>query len=151
MVSFQSSSACFLPSEIIIGGGRDLRLGIETHRSLWFFPPMSCPCLLPVEKLSSKNNLNQRDPLVVQWVEDLALSLLWLRLQQWLRFHPWSWNFPCCKVAKGNKMLRQQCEKMQKQRKTVVNSKRQEFSPEGKSRSFSSSSRAVDDIRSHIL
>ena len=29
---------------------------------------------------------------VVQWVKDLALSLLWLWLRQWCGFSPWSGN-----------------------------------------------------------
>ena len=31
--------------------------------------------------------------LVVQWVEDPALSLQWLGTLLWCRFDPWSWKF----------------------------------------------------------
>ena len=31
--------------------------------------------------------------LVVQWIKDLVLSLLWLRLLLWHRFNPWPRNF----------------------------------------------------------
>ena len=39
--------------------------------------------------------------LVTQWIEDLALSLLWLWLLLWDRFDPWSRNFY---VPKDNKI-----------------------------------------------
>lgn len=31
--------------------------------------------------------------MVAQWVEDLALSPLWLRLLLWCWFDPYSWSF----------------------------------------------------------
>jgi len=39
---------------------------------------------------------------VTQWVKDLALSLLWLRLLLWRGFSPWLGNF-CMEWAKPKK------------------------------------------------
>ena len=30
---------------------------------------------------------------LAQWIKDSALPELWRRLQLWLRFDPWLWNF----------------------------------------------------------
>ena len=59
------------------------------------------PC--PAESLSAialstpshflRSSLEAPEFPVAQWVKDLALSLLWLWLQLWHRFHPWPGNF----------------------------------------------------------
>lgn len=40
---------------------------------------------------------------VVQWVQDLVLSLQWLSLKLWQGFDPWPWNFMCLDAAKEKK------------------------------------------------
>lgn len=47
----------------------------------------------------------RRSSLVVQWVKDPALSLLWPRLLLWYRFHPWPWNFHMPRAWQKNSVL----------------------------------------------
>ena len=42
---------------------------------------------------TKRNKVSPRSSLMAQWVMDLALSLLWLRLLLWLGFYPWPGNF----------------------------------------------------------
>ena len=47
------------------------------------------PGEIPIKVCSLESSL------MVQWVKDLALSLLWLRLLLWHRFDPWPGNSTC--------------------------------------------------------
>jgi len=42
-------------------------------------------------------------PTAAHWVKDPALLQLWLRLQLWLTFDPWSRNFPVLRMCLKNK------------------------------------------------
>ena len=44
-------------------------------------------------KMFSGQEYGFRNFLMAQRVKELALSLLWLRLQLWCGFNPWPWNF----------------------------------------------------------
>ena len=47
-------------------------------------------------------NYLERSRHVVQWVKDLAVSLLWLWLQLWCGFDPWPRNLHMLEVWKKN-------------------------------------------------
>ena len=52
----------------------------------------------------------RRSSLVVQWVKDLALSLVWLELLLWREFDSWPGNFPMTRVhPKKKKKERKNC------------------------------------------
>ena len=44
--------------------------------------------------------------MVAQWVKDPALSLLWLKLPLWHRFHPWPGNFHIPRAWLKNKEMK---------------------------------------------
>ena len=63
----------------------------------------------PQEMNFSKNiNKKNRSSLVAQWVKDLALPLLWLRLLLWHGFDPWPGTPECCGHW-GKKSIRRIC------------------------------------------
>ena len=55
--------------------------------------------LLREASMAQNQEHSMRSSLLVQWVKDWALSLLWLWLLRWNRFNPWPGNFCMLQVC----------------------------------------------------
>ena len=62
----------------------------------------------------------KKSSLVVQWVKDLVLSLLWLGSLQWRVFDPGPWNFHMPRGVAKNKVKRKRSLKIKKISYVVV-------------------------------
>ena len=72
----------------------EVAIGVCSEGNLMGNVPSVCAvCPNFLMTIQQKKGTNYWSSLVTQWIEDPALSLLWLWLQQWCGLNPWPKNF----------------------------------------------------------